>query len=123
MLKPLTERQKILIANNIVKACDDIEALNSTGYNYLYLCSGFIAHYNLNGFKAHYRDHSLKRDIEKNYKQNQWNNFTVGVDRDAKYYHSKRDVYNMVLGKLVAKDELDAIQFMRDHFQVIHIGG
>jgi hypothetical protein len=122
MLKPLTDRQKILIANNIVKACEDIEALNSTGYKYLYLCSGFIAHYNLNGFKAYYREHSLKRDIEANYRQNQWNNFIVGVDRDAEYYHSKRDVYNMVLGKLVAKDELDAIQFMRDHFIVVNIG-
>ena len=122
MLKPLTERQKTLIANNIVKACDDIEALNSTGYNYLYLCSGFIAHYNLNGFKAYYREHSLKRDIEANYRQNQWNNFIVGRDNDAEYYHSKRDVYNMVLGKLVAKDELDAIQFMRDHFIVVNVG-
>ena len=122
-LTPLTPRQKALIVSNVLKACEDIEKLNSSGYKYLHLCSGFIAHYNLQGFKAYYSAHSLKRDIESNYRQNQWNNFRVGVDKDAEYYHSKRDVYNAILGGLVARDELDAIQFMRDHFTIIHIGG
>ena len=121
-IPPLTRRQKALIVSNVLKACDDIEKLNSTGYKYLYLCSGFIAHYNLNGFKAHYSEHSLKRDIESNYRQNQWRNFAVG-EENAEYYHSKRDVYNAILGGLVARDELDAQVFMRDHFQIIHIGG
>lgn len=121
-LEPLTQRQKALIVSNVLKACQDIEKLNSTGYKYLYLCSGFIAHYNLKGFKDYYREHSLKRDIELNYRQNQWNNFRVG-EKDAEYYHSKRDVYNAILGGLVARDELDAIAFMRDHFEIIHIGG
>lgn len=121
-IPPLTPRQKALIVSNVLKACQDIEKLNSTGYKYLYLCFGFIAHYNLQGFKAHYREHSLKRDIESNYKQNQWRNFVAG-DEHAEYYHSKRDVYNAILGGLVARDELDAQVFMRDHFQIIHIGG
>lgn len=121
-IPPLTQRQKSLIVSNVLKACQDIEQLNSTGYKYLHLCSGFIAHYNLHGFKAHYREHSLKRDIELNYRQNQWNNFKAG-DEHAEYYHSKRDVYNAILGGLVARDELDAQVFMRDHFQIIHIGG
>jgi hypothetical protein len=76
----------------------------------------------LNGFKAHYRDHSLKRDIERNYRQNQWANFRDGDDHAA-YYHSKRDVYNAILGGLVARDELDAQIFMRDHFEIIHVRG
>ena len=121
-LEPLTQRQKALIVSNVLKACQDIEKLNSTGYKYLYLCSDFIAHYNLEGFKAYYREHSLKRDIELNYRQNQWNNFRAG-EKDAEYYHSQRDVYNAILGGLVARDELDAIAFMRDHFEIIHIGG
>ena len=121
-IEPLTSRQKALIVSNVLKACTDIEKLNGTGYKYLHLCSGFIAHYNLNGFKAYYSRHCLKSDIEANYRQNQWNNFRDG-DEHASYYHSKRDVYNAILGGLVARDELDAMVFMRDHFEVIHIGG
>lgn len=121
-LKPLTPRQQALIVSNVLKACEDIEKLNSAGYKYLYLCSGFIAHYNLQGFKAYYTEHSLKRDIEANYRQNQWRNFSSG-DEHAAYYHSKRDVYNAILGGLVARDELDAMAFMREHFEIIHVGG
>ena len=121
-LTPLSARQKALIVSNVLKACTDIEKLNGTGYKYLYLCSGFIAHYDLQGFKAYYRTHSLKRDIESNYRQNQWANFAHN-DEHAAYYHSKRDVYNAILGGLVARDELDAQVFMRDRFQIIHIGG
>lgn len=120
MIKPLSQRQKALIVSNVIKACKDIEALNSTGYKYLYLCSGFIAHYNLNGFKDYYSKHSLKRDIEVNYRQNQWRNFTPN-DEHYEYYMSKRAVYNEILGKLVALDELDAQNFMRDHFVIVHI--
>lgn len=54
MLIPYTEKQKSLIVNNIVKACSDIEKLNGTGYKFIYLANGFIAHYNINGFKDHY---------------------------------------------------------------------
>ena len=127
MLKPYTERQKTLIVNNIVKACSDIEYLNSTGYKFIYLASGFIAHYNLNGFKAYYSGHSLKRDIERNAKANMWSNFTPS-DRDYDYYMSKKDIYQRILGHLVASDVLkvqfdDPMQFIRDHFTVIHIGG
>jgi len=120
-MTPLTQRQKQLIANNVLAACKDINKLNKTGYNFLYLASGFIAHYNLEGFKAYYSEHSLKQDIERNAKANQWTNFRNG-ERDADYYHAKRDAYNMILGGLVAADELDARQFMRDHFTIVHIG-
>ena len=121
-IEPLTPKQKALIVSNVLKACTDIEKLNGTGYKYLHLCSGFIAHRDLQGFKSYYRRYSLKSDIEANYRQNQWNNFRDG-DEHAAYYHSKRDVYNAILGGLVARDELDAQVFMRNHFQVIHIGG
>lgn len=95
-LTPLTERQKTLIVNNVVKAVKDISKLNKTGYNFLYLASGFIAHYNIEGFKAHYFHHSLKRDILDNERSNQWLNFRAG-DENFDYYKSKVDVYNRIV--------------------------
>lgn len=99
-LTPLTERQKTLIVNNVVKACKNIDNLNKTGYNFLYLASGFIAHYNLYGFIANYTGQSLKRDIISFAGQNQWNNFHPG-ERDYDYYMAKKDVYNRILKEIM----------------------
>ena len=116
MLKPLTEQQQKNIARNVLAACKDISKLNKTGYNFLCLASGFIAHYDINGFKAYYSEPgSLQADIEANARQNQWANFRAG-ERDADYYHSKRDTYNRILGGFCAE------QFIRDHVQFIHVG-
>lgn len=100
MLTPLTERQKSLIVSNIVKACKNIDNLNKTGYKFIYLCSGFIAHYDLYGFIASYTGESLKRDIISYAGQNQWSNFREG-DRDYEYYMSKKDVYNRILSQII----------------------
>ena len=99
-LTPLTERQKSLIVNNVVKACRNIDSLNKTGYNYLYLCSGFIAHHDLYGFRSHYSDTNLKHDIVSFAGQNQWKNFRPG-ERDYEYYMSKADVYNRILSEIL----------------------
>ena len=99
-MTPLSERQKTLIVNNVVKACNNIDNLNKTGYNFLYLCSGFIAHYNLFGFIANYTGQSLKRDIISFAGQNQWNNFRPG-ERDYDYYMAKKEVYNRILREIV----------------------
>ena len=99
-LTPLTERQKSLIVNNVVKACRNIDSLNKTGYNYLYLCGGFIAHYDLYGFISHYTDTNLKHDIVSFAGQNQWKNFHPG-DNNYEYYMSKADVYNRILKEIV----------------------
>ena len=99
-MTPLTERQKTLIVNNVVRACKNIDNLNKTGYNFLYLCSGFIAHYDLYGFIASYTGESLKRDIVSFAGQNQWNNFRPG-ERDYDYYMAKKDVYNRILEAIV----------------------
>ena len=96
MLKPLTDRQKTLIVNNVVSACKDINKLNKTGYNFLYLASGFIAHYNMYGFKDFFSINSLRREILQNVKQNMWTNFRPG-DRDYDYYMSKADVYRRIV--------------------------
>ena len=95
-LTPHTERQATLIVNNVLRACADIEKLNNTGYKYLYLCSGFIAHYNRYGFIDHYSRYSLKEDILRNYQMNQWLNFHPG-DRDYDYYKSKARIYNRIV--------------------------
>jgi hypothetical protein len=99
-LAPLTERQKTLIVSNVVKACKNIDNLNKTGYKYLYLCSGFIAHYDLYGFIASYTGETLKRDILSYAGQNQWKNFRPG-ERDYDYYMSKADVYNRILAQII----------------------
>lgn len=95
-MTPLDERQKTLIVNNVVRACKDISKLNGTGYKYLYLCSGFIAHYNISGFKDFYTENSLKDDIRSHCDQNQWSNFNRNCP-DYDYYMSKRDIYNRIL--------------------------
>jgi hypothetical protein len=114
-MTPLTPKQQANIVRNVLAACKDIEKLNRTGYDFLYLASGFIAHYDIHGFKAYYSEHSLQRDIEANARANQWNNFRAG-ERDADYYHSKRDVYNKILGHFCARE------FIRQHVTLIHIG-
>jgi hypothetical protein len=97
-------KTQTLIIKNVIAACGNIEKLNKRGYDFLYLCSGFIAHYDIEGFKEYYRDNSLVADIEANYAQNQWRNFKEG-EKHAAYYHSKRDIYNAILGNLLAVEE------------------
>lgn len=104
-MTPYTQRQQQLIVSNVLKACKDIDKLNRNGYDFLYLSNGFIAHYDINGFKAHYSEHSLQRDIEDNARSNQWNNFRPG-ERDYEYYMSKKEIYNKILGALVAEEYL-----------------
>jgi hypothetical protein len=98
-MTPLTERQKTLIVSNVVKACRNIDNLSKTGYKFLYLCSGFIAHYDYWGFQAHYADHSLKQDLISFAGSNQWRNFRPG-DQDYEYYQAKADVYNRILHEI-----------------------
>jgi len=99
-MQALTERQKTLIVNNVIKAVKNIDNLNKTGYNFLYLCSGFIAHYNMNGFISEYSDRSLKHDILSYAGQNQWKNFRPG-EKDYEYYSAKADVYNRIVQAII----------------------
>jgi len=99
-MTPLTERQKALIVSNVVKAVKNIDNLNKTGYNFVYQCSGFIAHYDLYGFIASYTGETLKQDLLSYAGQNQWRNFRPG-ERDYEYYMSKADVYNRICAQIV----------------------
>lgn len=95
----LTLKEQDLIFKNVIKACSDIDKLNSRGYKYLYLCSGFIAHYNVHGFKDHYSGAHLAKDILNNEANNKWINFREG-DKDYHYYKSKAAVYSRICNKL-----------------------
>ena len=95
MLQPKTEKEVSLIIKNVISACKDIKKLNSRGYDYLYIASGFIAHYSINGFKDYYTYNSLKQDILNNQNSNQWNNFRKG-EKDYEYYHQKGIIYNAI---------------------------
>ena len=96
MIEPLTQRQQDMIVKNVLKACDDIYALSKTGYKYLYLCSGFIAHYGHHGFMAYYDSHDLEQDILDNARANNWLNFRP-EDENYAYYMSKKAVYQRII--------------------------
>jgi hypothetical protein len=95
-IQALTDKEQNLILKNVVAACRDIGKLNKRGYTFLYLASGFIAHYNLDGFKQAFGNGAaLRRAILSNQQNNQWRNFKEG-EKNAEYYFSKRDVYNAI---------------------------
>lgn len=96
-LEKLSERKVQLIIANVVKACTDPTKLNGTGYRYIMLASGFIAHYNLGGFVSYYvNDADLRSDILANQRMNQYNNFHPG-DENYEYYRQKGDIYNAIV--------------------------
>lgn len=103
MLTPYTDRQKSMIINNVIKAVKDPAKLSKQGYKYLYLCSGFIAHYDHSGFISYYIRNDLKADILRFRDSNRWANFTP-ADRDYQYYQSKADIYQSIVAKLSKGD-------------------
>lgn len=94
-MKAITPRQKSLILSSFkrVFSTGNIDNLTNSAYKYIYLASGFIAHYNLLGFRDAYQDVArLKENILRNAQANTWSNFTPS-DRHYDYYMSKVDVY------------------------------
>lgn len=106
MLEPISESKQALIVKNVLKACKDINKLNETGYRFIHLACGFIAHYNLEGFKDYYDGTSyfrtLKNDILALKANNQWDNFREG-DINYEYYMSRKKVYNLIYQNLMYK--------------------
>ena len=101
-LEPKTKATMVRIVNNVTKVIKtgNIELLSKQAYNYLYLCCGFIAHYNWNGFKAYYADTALlKADILANEESNKWRNFRPG-DKDYEYYHNKALIYAAIVNAI-----------------------
>lgn len=97
-IDPLTSRQIAMIVGNIRKVMTtrNSKNLSKQAYNFLYLASGFIAHYNLYGFQGAYEDvGQLALEILDNKDNNQWGNFREGEDF-YDYYMSKKDCYNAI---------------------------
>ena len=89
----------------------NIEKLNGTGYNFLYLMSGFIAHYDLHGFQNNYTDlreliSDLKLSIhcEKNTCLRDVNDIPKHNGHGLPYCQSKLDIVNGI-EKIVKKYE------------------
>ena len=100
MITPYTEKQSTMIVNNVLKAINDPSKLSKQAYKYLYLCGGFIAHYDHQGFIYYYnRSGKLKQDLLDNARINQWLNFTP-IDRDYQYYQSKARIYNRIINAI-----------------------
>jgi hypothetical protein len=104
-MQAFTPKQQQLIVSNIIKACGDIEKLNFTGYKFLYLCSGFIAHYDLQGFKSYYTESNLVHDIFAYQFMNKYSNFSP-KDKDYEYYMSKKAIYSAIVNGINAKLEM-----------------
>jgi hypothetical protein len=93
-----TLRQTDLIVSSIRKVFEtnDINNLTNSAYKFLYLSSGFIAHYNLYGFRGAYADvNDLKAQLAQSYAANQWSNFRPG-ERDYSYMMQKKEIYNRI---------------------------
>jgi hypothetical protein len=99
MLKPLSNTKVKSIISNVVAACKDINKLQKRGYNYLYLCSGFIAHYNIHGFKDHYSGITLRADILMYAGSNRYENFAPS-DENYEYYHQRAQIYREIVKQL-----------------------
>lgn len=94
-----TPRQVQLIVSSVRKVMQtgEIEYLSKAAYDYLYLTSGFIAHYNVHGFRDYYSDvENLRRDILINQMNNQWRNFLPG-EQDYDYMMQKKNIYNQIV--------------------------
>lgn len=96
-LTPMEQTKADRITDNLITAATkDIEKLSKAGYNFLYLASGFIAHYNQGGFIAHYGTaHNLADEILAYQDNNQWSNFHPN-EKDYDYMMQKKDIYNKV---------------------------
>jgi len=116
-LAPLETGKKNRILRNIglMFLQQDINQLNKHGYNFLYLASGFIAHYNLSGFiEAYGSTQALGRDILKNKSNNQCGNFSKS-DRDYEYMMQKKEIYNQICE--YARGNFDNIPAEEDLFK------
>lgn len=97
-LVPLTQKQSTAIANNIVKCIknNDMSLLTKSAYQFISICGGFIAHYDLQGFKDYYSDNinEFYEEILRN-KMNCHTNYLTN-EKNYEYYKSKADTYKLI---------------------------
>lgn len=86
----------------------DISYLTKNAYDYIYLASGFIAHYNVHGFRAEYENvYMFAQRILNNRSNNQWSNFRPN-EENYEYYMQKRDIYNAIVELIKENFEIRA---------------
>ena len=107
-MQAFTPKQQKLIVSNVIQACGDIEKLNFTGYKFLYLANGFIAHYDLQGFKSYYTESNLVHDILAYQFINKYSNFSP-KDKNYEYYMSKQAIYSAIVAAINTKLEKEGI--------------
>jgi hypothetical protein len=98
-MEPISSAQETQIINSLTRVfkTGNIDKLTKAAYNFLYLSSGFIAHYNIHGFRDEYRSvNDLRWNIIRNADANQWSNFSPG-ERDYDYYMSKARIYKQLV--------------------------
>jgi hypothetical protein len=95
-LTPISENDERLTIQSCIRALRDINKLEKRSYNFLYLASGFIAHYDIYGFASYYGTAKrLAEDVINNRDTNQWRNFFPGQE-NYEYYMQKKRIYNAV---------------------------
>jgi hypothetical protein len=95
-IQPRSPEEEQKIIQDCVKAAHNIDDMTKRAYDFLYLASGFIAHYNKCGFMEYYGEPgSLKKDILNNQRNNQYNNFHP-KDENYEYYMQKKNIYNTI---------------------------
>jgi hypothetical protein len=95
-IEPYNREEEQKIVADFVRAAGDINSMTNRAYNFLYLASGFIAHFDKYGFTEHYEEPgSLKKDILYHQRDNQWDNFCQG-EENYDYYMQKKKIYNAV---------------------------
>jgi len=101
MLEPLSDKAKeILLKNLVLAVTKDISKLSVRAYQFIHVCSGFIAHYNIKGFIAEYGTaNNLADAIFRNRQMNQWKNFSPG-EENYEYYHQKAEIYEILCSEI-----------------------
>lgn len=112
------------IYNNIKRIIEtkNIDLLTKASYKFLYLTSGFIAHYDINGFKAHYSEvadliTNLKRSSDlRDYDRYIKDGFFQKDDHSKDYYTSKSALYKKLY------DYLEGINLTRrDYTEMVSV--
>jgi hypothetical protein len=103
------------ILNSIRKvlATGDSDKLTKDAYDFLYLTSGFIAHYNVNGFKHYYRDTELLRnDLKRSSDLQDYDRYVrdgyFSKGEQSAYYAQKANIYKE-LKSLLARPDYGAL--------------
>lgn len=101
MPEKLSEKScETLLRGLALATTKDINKLSVKAYNFIHICSGFIAHYNIRGFIAEYGTASNLADaVLRNRIMNKYDNFHPG-EENYEYYHQKAEIYDTLCNEI-----------------------